>query len=69
MRSVRHVLAVVDQAEAKPVRCELAMSPDGAVEVTLLDGCAMPDAIDLCRLLVGKDTGTRSVTVRPSESG
>jgi len=60
---------LIDQVESKPVRCELAMSPDGAVEVTLLDGCAMPDAIDLCRLLVVRDTGTRCVTVRPSGSG
>ena len=46
------------------IRCELEMSADGAVAVTLFDGCAMPEAIDLCNVLVRRSDVTRRITVR-----
>lgn len=65
---VSEVDVTVDGEQLGTIRCELEMNTDGAVTVTLFDGCAMPEAIDLCRILIDRNDVTRSITVRASRS-
>lgn len=55
---------VPDDDGPEPIRCQLEMDATGALTVTLIDGCAMPEAIDLCHLLVGHRPTTHRVAVR-----
>lgn len=51
------------------IRCELELGPDDGITITLFDGCRLPEAVDLCQIVVGRDEVTRQILVRQSHSG
>ncbi|MGH8572206.1 MAG: hypothetical protein ACREX8_06480 [Gammaproteobacteria bacterium] len=52
----------------EPIRCGLEMTSDGEIVITLYAGCCLPDAVDLCRTVVGRDDLVRRLVVRPARS-
>jgi len=55
-------------ADDEPIRCQLEMDPDGEITVTLLDGCGLEEAVDLCRIALGRDEVQHRILVRQARS-